>query len=788
MDALQRPSKSPHNILADSVCLVIAAVFIVAASNVFCANTRTKFTALDITSGGDALFAVSDSRHEQSSAGAGGVLFAVNVPDIQKGKTLSAPFNLLPLTCYPDEMFVLCDGRIQVLSNYAAAIYDTNTSALLASPIDDVISMRPLMAAASPDGKWICFVQRKRKSTLILRNTITGKEYTLDYLPAISASIPIKWSPDSTFFVYSSRGKIYFCDPDAVSMGVQIDEHYRYICQGTTESVCYTSGLSFAPSKSAALFYAEGNTINVIEQNGIYTQSIYSDILGHGKPCGRLPYSFDPLRDKFSVRPDGKAVAVLKDGSLFSVYEIGKEGSPMLEAACVLQVPSSSWALIDSQIMWGNDKALLKVNFQPWDGWDISGGSDTAGRGKTVVYFASCDGKSGALMAEYGDFHCIVSPNGKRAAFFDNSAIRVYDTSKWSEEGKYSTDGMICAVWDGNYAMYLGTQSTVSRWIVGDNNAEALFPVSSAKAAWKDSGASGENMEAGNTVSRKESQKMHGSTVIASCPNGASFEGTILPSGIYWQRCTQKNITPSLQNGQYRLFCSSSPNPHFENALYVRCLKNNDGKKKSLPATMPICKSSAEKPPRKKQIALVIDAYNSADYLAQVLCALKANDVKGSFFINGAFIARYPEETRCIANSKMTLASLFFADTDLTSGNIASDDEFIVRGLARNEDEFFRVTGKEFLPLWHAPHYKANSKIREAGALSGYKYIDAICKSKSIFGTTEDAENAMEKMLSAIETDGVNAVAVTVGSILNLDYLIVSLLDAGYEITGAEEL
>jgi peptidoglycan/xylan/chitin deacetylase (PgdA/CDA1 family) len=46
--------------------------------------------------------------------------------------------------------------------------------------------------------------------------------------------------------------------------------------------------------------------------------------------------------------------------------------------------------------------------------------------------------------------------------------------------------------------------------------------------------------------------------------------------------------------------------------------------------------------------------------------------------------------------------------------------DFIARGLARNEDEFFRVTGKELALLWHPPWYISSPEIIAAAARVGY--------------------------------------------------------------------
>jgi hypothetical protein len=51
------------------------------------------------------------------------------------------------------------------------------------------------------------------------------------------------------------------------------------------------------------------------------------------------------------------------------------------------------------------------------------------------------------------------------------------------------------------------------------------------------------------------------------------------------------------------------------------------------------------------------------------------------------------------------------------------DKEFIKKGLARNEDDYFASTGRELTLLWHAPFYVVNSDILAASREMNYDYI-----------------------------------------------------------------
>ena len=59
----------------------------------------------------------------------------------------------------------------------------------------------------------------------------------------------------------------------------------------------------------------------------------------------------------------------------------------------------------------------------------------------------------------------------------------------------------------------------------------------------------------------------------------------------------------------------------------------------------------------------------------------------------------------------------------MTDSRFKLDKEFIKRGLDRNEDDYFKATGRELSLLWHAPYYFINSEIIEASKEMNYAYI-----------------------------------------------------------------
>ena len=66
---------------------------------------------------------------------------------------------------------------------------------------------------------------------------------------------------------------------------------------------------------------------------------------------------------------------------------------------------------------------------------------------------------------------------------------------------------------------------------------------------------------------------------------------------------------------------------------------------------------------------------------------------------------------------------MFFSVFDATDSRYRADAEFIKRGLARTEDEYFVATGSELSLLWHSPHYSTSDDILESAAQMNYTYV-----------------------------------------------------------------
>jgi peptidoglycan/xylan/chitin deacetylase (PgdA/CDA1 family) len=106
-----------------------------------------------------------------------------------------------------------------------------------------------------------------------------------------------------------------------------------------------------------------------------------------------------------------------------------------------------------------------------------------------------------------------------------------------------------------------------------------------------------------------------------------------------------------------------------------------------------------------------------------VLKTLDQFKVRATFFLNGEFIRRHPEAARELSLTNQEIGSLFFAPIDVSDSRYRIDDDFIRRGLARNEDEYFQATSHELSLLWHAPYYSLAPQIQRAALQAGYQTV-----------------------------------------------------------------
>ena len=671
------------------------------------------------------------------------------------------------LTCFPEKMELLQEGKIlQVRNRYGTAEYNIGNKSLKWESETNSIPVEYTHIGAvsvSPDGKWLC-CNRKTKNAagqLILVNTLTKEEQLLvENNPFSYEEVNVKWAPDSNALLYEKNGSIYFITPGAAFKNVQLPEEYRKIGEGYINSVQWT--------KHRSLIYINGDIIYSIQENELYTRGLYSALVGNGNIIGRLPFSFDSVYDDFFCDDSGKQLVIITSDNMLNYCSTGTKGYEYVNIKAVYPLTGIEGSVLGCDVFW-NDKGLpfLWIDILKFEN----------GRKSSFVY--SLYGKMEQILSVNNSQKPLASPNGKNIAFTSGNSLYIYDLNEWKQKAVLSGEKIYSYIWKDNSTIFAGGQSTCRQLKIDYKNGTSQSTVeflSSAGEAFWDGG--------------KITVKLSSGTAAYVYDTGKNS----------WNETKKESafiVNRSEKNGSFRVFLGISENKNFLNSILVRSLSGNV-------LTYSVFKETEQVVGDNKKVALIFDAMDSAEGLPEILSVLSDFNIKGTFFINGEFIRRYPLETKQIASTENECASGFYSTADLTAKNFVIDSDFIKRGLARNEDEFFAATGKELGLLWHAPYYHSNELMRKAGDDAGYRYADAFVEVNDRL-TFEECASLNKKYLSSGELidslvqnlkDGM-IIPVSVGKCTGtrkdylyekVDLLISAILDAGYEIVPVRVL
>ena len=712
----------------------------------FSLSAGTSFGNPDLNLNDELLFTV---RHNMLGTSPYKSLFYAALKD---GKSDGEPEVI---TCYPEQMELLSGGdELQIRNRYGIARYSQKNRSLTwieksEQMPENIVPVVPY--AASPDGKYFCRIERTSlySGNLMLVSTQTGKSSVLcEGVLNSYEDLPVKWAPNSSILVYEKNGKVYFCNPDAVLRGVEIDERYRKIGRGTINSVHWAS--------SKYLAYVDDYLLYKINTKELYTLGLYSGIIGQGKPMGRLPFQFNPLTDKFSCNSEITSVVVTQNSRLFTYLVVRSASCDYMDVIYSRPYTESNASLVASYIFWdATDKPVLWQEKLPFDGIKEKGS----------VYKLDVQAQHVLEIEDSGK--PFISPNGTKVAFFAGSTVYVYDLNTWKRISVLSGEKVVSAIWTDDSNLYVGGEKSVRKWNIFTNKAETIT-LSSVTAGYWDTADYSVIADTGNSNFYRYDSK-----------NKTWSKTEVLSTR-----------EPVKQNGRYRVFVGTTPNKNYDNALYVRSLSKRA-------VTNPLYNESTRKAAEKKKVALAFELYDNADGLPLILSELKKFNVKGSFFINGEFIRRYPAETKQIVTNNHLCASMFFTTADLTENSFVINEDFVRRGLARNEDEFYACTGTELTLFWHAPYYAVSPELITYGGNAGYTYVNACSDITEFTNPDMDPEKMINKFCQTLERSNGGVVSVVGGFSQSnhtrplykyLALLISALLDSGYELVDLNAL
>jgi len=590
--------------------------------------------------------------------------------------------SMQQFTAFPEKLYLVENGRSIIAVNRLGAAR-IPASGGLPVPVAGYPSFAqgsvPLKGrlqdlAASADGRWIIYLEPTSPGygSLFLANTSNGAKKLISEKVELPASdFPAKWSPDSRLFVYSKGGRLFYF-PIISDLSVLIDERFRMIGPGSISSVLWGQNGNF--------YYLTGNTLYRVINPELFTRTIYGDFLSIGNVAAVLPLEFDSGFDRYWIAPDSGAVLINKGGNGFYFFLLGENQN----ASSVLPYTLIPYEAENFSVLWSSSNTITVM---------------ASLQNETLVWRFEVSGKSIRTLSQR---NAPLSPNGALSAdgtmavFWGEGGLELWNYAEWRLIDKLLLEPIFSCVWSNNRQIILGSGRFIEEINVsGTNYTRRRICLSGAEEFGFEDTARG--------LSR----------LLARM----GTEWFVTDGRIPWSPVANPQLRQAVTfSERYRVFLEPQSSGNFKNIPMIRSLQSTGTL--SLVSRHTINKAFTLG--RKTQVALCFDLYDDDTGLSQVLSALRRYNIKATFFMNGNFIRRSPLAASAIAKSGHELASLFYAPIDLSDTRYRVTVDFITQGLARNEDEFFRATGKEISVLWHPPFYRSSTLSNAAAASAGY--------------------------------------------------------------------
>lgn len=759
-------------------CAIKTAILIALCSAALSLSARTVFDGLDVGEDDRIMFravAGGDGSPRQS---------AVFLADIASGAVSQ-------LTAFPERLELVDGGRtLQVRNPFG--VVRMPMSGGLPAPVKGfpsfasgavVLSGRPEDIAASPDGKWILYVEPMTSALgrLVLIDAATGSRVPIvEGVERPGRLFPASWSPDSRVFVYCRDRRLYSRSVDSTPVSL-VDERYRLVGEGTAASIRWGVAGDF--------FYIRGSTVYRVRGSDLFARSLYSDFLEIGTVAGKIPFEFDPNFDVFWTAPDGSSIILAKGGRNVFFYPLGVDdyGNTGTASLPYLMLPRSC---SDLQVLWSQSGIVTLFasfpsgNAQPSRVYRLKSPSDTTALGGWG--FAEVEAPASAQAS--------LSPDGTKTIIYGPSGAHLYDYVNWRLIAKLADRRTHGALWLGNEELILADSARIERRTLEGKS--VLICISAADAYGYD---------------------QSGKTVVAQA--GDAWYSTDGKSP--WRALSSAAPrTASTSSPKYRAYIERLPSGPYETMPMIRDVKGVGTRSLFL---IPPVEAEKKKPEAAKseslqndapfnngnrlgrrELSVTFDLMEDAEGLPFVLDTLNRFSIKATFFLNGEFLRRHPAAAKEIVAAGHETASLFFAPIDLADSRYRIDADFIRRGLARNEDEFFNATGAELALLWHAPYYAVSQPIVKAGASVGYRYVGRDIDPLDWFSRSDARKNPALYRSGAEIVDAVmdakkpgSIIPVRLGTASNgrddyffskLDVLLDALMRAGYEVVPVSVL
>ncbi len=552
---------------------------------------------------------------------------------------------------------------------------------------------------ASPDGSYVVYFKPLSAAfgNLMLYDFETNKEIVVSQNIELNLTRPpVHWSADSFYFVYCKENKIYYFSIEQLRKNRVIAETYRNIAEGGISNVNWDN--------LGNLYYIHDTLVYRLAGGEFFTRGLYINFLKLGTIVGKIPFPFETNFDSFRISPDGKKILYNKGGKNIFLYLLNPLDSQYQGAITNLPYLYLPQNAMITKIIWSDDDyiTLLAERLEN-------------GKTKTSLYRIAIpilnENKTFAKLNIEDVKDMFLSSDGKKIVLLKQDTLEVYDYRRWNKLHEISHPQVLQVLWKtdseliiaGAYYIELYNINTKARQFISLSQ-PGIFGFSKTD----------------NLILTKIDAEVYSTPV----------------NEVSWQNANEYNTAEAQVAGEdYRVYIEKVEYGNYKNMIMVRDLKGlttvtlfpfkefiyESYPEKETPIDFTFFNHGSRI--RRREVALVFNAIDSIEGLHQVLKTLSQYGLRCTFFLNGEFIRRYPDSVREIAESGHEVGSLFYAYFNMTDARFQVDEEFIKKGLARNEDEYYTVSGKELSLLWHAPYYFVNSEIIKASKAMNYAYI-----------------------------------------------------------------
>ncbi|MFW5842805.1 MAG: polysaccharide deacetylase family protein, partial [Spirochaetota bacterium] len=379
--------------------------------------------------------------------------------------------SLEQLTYYPETLSYLNQtGQLQIQNHFGVFRSDRTLRRFAPIPqFPGFVTGRQVEAGkitpirSSPDGRYIVYIRSTSPGygRLILGDLREDAEYTVSNAVEFSLSDPpVRWSPDSQFFVYSKGGSIYYYSIQQLEEGRLLDEGFRRLAEGTIDSAQW--------SRAGELFYISGFLVYRVLGVEFFARSLYQELLSFGSIAGKLPFAFDPNFDRFWISPDGNQILLSKGGRNLFLYLLQNED--YLSTGDSIELP---YLLLPRntrvrQVVW-NDAGVVT----------LLTGSIRRGAQETTVYRLDTSDPQDLAFRQEEDARIrelSLSPDGRSLALVadDQVTVRAYESRRIIR--RFPLRDARSAVWiDDEELIIAGGYRGLRVSVVGNRQPETLF-------------------------------------------------------------------------------------------------------------------------------------------------------------------------------------------------------------------------------------------------------------------------------------------------------------------------